>query len=206
MWGGAAGCGGEGRPARAIGRRHEAAGAAAHCHEEAGGRMAARGQSGVPSALAETRAQATVEAAVLLPTFLTLLLLTLQPVCLLYTRAIMESAASETARLMITSEADEESLEAFALRRLAAVPDLDIFHEGGPLSWDIELERADEDDGTVSVAIEGTVSPLPVLGAFVEAFGDADGDGSVELAVEVSYEGRPGWVEGDYDSWIETWE
>ena len=35
----------------------------------------------------------------MLPTFLTLILLALQPVCLLYTRAVMESAAAETARL-----------------------------------------------------------------------------------------------------------
>ena len=44
--------------------------------------------------LAEGRAQATVEAALLIPSFLLLLLLMLQPVCLLYTRAIVESAAA----------------------------------------------------------------------------------------------------------------
>ena len=51
----------------------------------------------------EDRAQSTVEAAFLLLTFLTLILLALQPVCLLYTRAVMESAAAETARLMTTT-------------------------------------------------------------------------------------------------------
>ena len=157
--------------------------------------------------MAEERAQATVEAAVLLPAFLTLLLLAIQPVCVLYTRAVMEAAAAETARLMVTAEEDEDdSYEAFALRRLAAVPDLSIFHEGGALSWDIELARADSDDGTVTVSIEGTVQPLPVLGAFVGVFGLADDDGSIVLSVEVSYEGRPSWLEGDYDSWIEVWD
>ena len=93
--------------------------------------------------LHERRAQATVEAAVLLPSFLILMLLALQPVCILYTRGVMESAAAETARLMITSEAESKaSLKAFALRRLAAVPDVEIFHAGGPLSWDIELVGA----------------------------------------------------------------
>ena len=160
------------------------------------------------AALLEERAQSTVEAAFLLPTFLTLLLLTCQPVCLLYTHAVMESAAAETARLMITAEEeeDEDAYEAFALRRLAAVPDLDIFHEGGPLSWDIELGMASENDGAVSVKIEGSVSPLPVLGVFVEAFGQTDEEGDVVLEVEVAYEGRPDWLEGDYDSWIEVWE
>lgn len=147
-----------------------------------------------------------MEAAFLLPTFLTLLLLTLQPVCLLYTRSIMESAAAETARLMITAEEDADAYEAFALRRLSAVPDLSIFHEGGPLAWDIELSLAEENDGAVGVAIEGMVNPLPVLGAFVGAFGSKDADGDVVLRVEVSYEGRPDWLEGDYDTWTEVWE
>ncbi len=90
----------------------------------------------------EDRAQSTVEAAFLLPTFLTLILLALQPVCLLYTRAVMESAAAETARLMTTTTAEDDDLEEFTRRRLAAVPNVSIFHAGGPLSWDIELGRA----------------------------------------------------------------
>lgn len=87
----------------------------------------------------EDWAQSTVEAAFLLPTFLTLILLALQPVCLLYTRAVMESAAAETARLMITTTAEDDDLKEFTRRRLAAVPNVSIFHAGGPLSWDIEL-------------------------------------------------------------------
>ena len=61
----------------------------------------------------EDRAQSTVEAAFLLPTFLTLILLALQPVCLLYTRAVMESAAAETARLMTTTTAEDDDLKEF---------------------------------------------------------------------------------------------
>ena len=75
----------------------------------------------------------------MLPTFLTLILLALQPVCLLYTRAVMESAAAETARLMTTTTAEDDDLKEFARRRLAAVPNVSIFHAGGPLSWDVEL-------------------------------------------------------------------
>ena len=157
--------------------------------------------------LRERRAQATVEAAVLLPSFLILMLLALQPVCILYTHGVMESAAAETARLMITSEAESKaSLKAFALRRLAAVPDVEIFHAGGPLSWDIELVGAAESGSAVSVSVSGAVRPLPVLGAFVGAFGKTNAHGDVELKVEVAYEGRPSWLEGDYDSWVSTWE
>ncbi len=64
----------------------------------------------------------------MLPTFLTLILLALQPVCLLYTRAVMESAAAETARLMTTTTAEDDDLEEFTRRRLAAVPNVSIFH------------------------------------------------------------------------------
>ena len=150
----------------------------------------------------EDRAQSTVEAAFLLPTFLTLVLLALQPVCLLYTRAVMESAAAETARLMTTTTVGDEE---FARRRLAAVPDVSIFHAGGPLSWDIELGRADA-DGVSSVSVTGEVKPLPVIGAFARAMGSAGHNGYVELKVDVSYRSRPEWLEGDYDSWIAAWD
>lgn len=139
----------------------------------------------------------------LLPVFLTLMLITLQPVCLFYTRAVMESAAAETARLMVTAgEVDDEVLKAFALRRLGAIPDVSIFHEGGPLSWDIALTKAEETGGRVGVAIEGSVRPLPVLGVFASPFGELDGTGAIRVSVDVSYEGRPRWLEGSYESWV----
>lgn len=147
-----------------------------------------------------------MEAAFLLPTFLTLVLLALQPVCLLYTRAVMESAAAETARIMTTTTVDDDAdLEEFARRRLAAVPNVSIFHAGGPLSWDIELGRAGA-GGTSSVSIAGDVKPLPVIGAFAQAMGTVNADGYVELRVDVSYRSRPSWLEGDYDSWIASWD
>lgn len=153
----------------------------------------------------EDRAQSTVEAAFLLPTFLTLILLALQPVCLLYTRAVMESAAAETARLMTTTTAEDDDLKEFTRRRLAAVPNVSFFHAGGPLSWDIELGRADAGDVS-SVSVSGEVKPLPVIGAFAQAMGGTAEGGYVELKVDVSYQSRPEWLEGDYDSWIAAWD
>ena len=149
--------------------------------------------------------QSTVEAAFLLPTFLTLILLALQPVCLLYTRAVMESAAAETARLMTTTTAEDDDLKEFTRRRLAAVPNVSIFHAGGPLSWDIELGRAGA-GGVSSVSVSGEVKPLPVIGAFAQAMGGTAEGGYVELKVDVSYQSRPEWLEGDYDSWIAAWD
>lgn len=150
--------------------------------------------------------QATVEAALLLPLFLVLLLLALQPVCILYTRAVMEGTAAQVARLMITGElGDDEAYRAFALRRLSAVPDLAIFHAEGPRSWSFELERASQTGGNVRVAIEGSVRPLPILGAFVGGFGGLNERGDVVLRVEVAYDGRPAWLEGDYETWVAAW-
>lgn len=140
----------------------------------------------------------------LLPVFLTLVLIALQPVCLLYTRAVMESAASETARLMTTGTAEDDALEDFARRRLKAVPDLSIFHAGGPLSWEIELTRAGG-DGMSGVKVAGDVKPLPVIGVFARAFGTTGRDGFVRLEVDVSYRARPDWLKGDYDAWVATW-
>ena len=85
------------------------------------------------------------------------------------------------------------------------MPDVSIFHAGGPLSWDIELGRADA-GGVSSVSIAGDVKPLPVIGAFAQAMGNVGGGGNVELKVDVSYRSRPGWLEGDYDSWIAAWD
>ena len=117
----------------------------------------------------------------------------------------MESAAAETARLMTTTTAEDDDLKEFTRRRLAAVPNVSIFHAGGPLSWDIELGRADA-GGVSSVSVSGEVKPLPVIGAFVQAMGSAGEGGYVELKVDVSYRSRPEWLEGDYDSWIDAWD
>lgn len=141
----------------------------------------------------------------LLPAFLTLLLVALQPAFLMYTRAVMESAACETARVAAQWEGGEEGADAcraFAERRLAAVPDLGVFHAGGPLSWDIEINRG---PGEVSVRIAGAVEPLPVLGAFAAPFGERDARGNIRLEVEAAYACRPAWVEGGYDDWVAMW-
>lgn len=148
-------------------------------------------------------AQATVEAALTIPCFLLLLLVLLQPICVLYTRSIMENAAAEVARLMATgSEESKEAYEAFALRRLAGVPDLSVFHAGGPLAWEVELATAEELGGPVEVVIEGAVRPLPLVGAFARSMFETNGSGDILLRVEVRRNGRPRWVGGTYEEWV----
>ena len=94
----------------------------------------------------------------------------------------------------------------FALRRLSAVPDLEIVHAGGPLAWEIELTYAGEGAGRVGVSVSGAVRPLPVLGAFAAALGSTNAQGDAVMEVEVSYAGRPAWLEGDYGTWTKVWD
>lgn len=147
--------------------------------------------------------QMSVEAALLVPVLLTVMALLAQPACVLYTRAVMAATAGEVARLASTSRGDENDLRAFALRRLAAVPDVPLFHEGGPAAWDVEVTGPDG-SGTVSVSISGRVRPLPLLGALVSVLGTGRG-GSIELRVETSGAVRAKWVGGEYADWIEMW-
>ncbi|WP_455138136.1 pilus assembly protein [Thermophilibacter sp.] len=145
----------------------------------------------------------SVEAAVLLPVALTLVALLVQPVCVLYTRAVMASTAGELARLAATSRGDEHDLRAFALRRLAAVPEVSVFHVGGADGWDVEVEGPGE-EGVVTVALAGRVRPLPVLGVLASALGEVEGN-DVVLRVETSASVRADWIGGSYGDWVGIW-
>lgn len=147
--------------------------------------------------------QASVEAALLVPVALLLVALLAQPACVLYTRAVMASTAAELTRLAATSRGTAGDARAYALRRLAAVPDVPVFHEGGPGAWDVEVEGPG-DGGRVTASVAGEVRPLPVLGAIVAALGPSGG-GVVELRVEVTREVRASWIGGSYEEWVEVW-
>ncbi|RRF98926.1 MAG: pilus assembly protein [Coriobacteriaceae bacterium] len=143
--------------------------------------------------------QASVEAAFLIPIFSLALSLLLQPLCLLYTKTVMWNAAAETARLAETNDSSEDCTE-FAKRRLAALPELPLFHEG---EWEIEIDGAQEQQ--VTVTITGYAKPLPFLGlvAAMQNAGDTD---RFELKTQVTEQLRPEWLEGDYAEWIEAWD
>lgn len=147
--------------------------------------------------------QMSVEAALLLPCALTALALLMQPACVLYTRAVMAATAGELARVVATQRGGEDDLRSYALRRLAAVPDLAVFCEGGPDSWEVEAEGPDE-DGTVRVLVATRVRPLPLLGVLTSALGEA-GDGLVRLVVEVEQDVRADWLGGEYEDWVGIW-
>lgn len=147
--------------------------------------------------------QMSVEAAVLLPTVLVLIALLVQPACVLYTRSVMAATAGELSRLVVTLRASQDEVRSYALRRLSAVPEVSVFHEGGPGAWEVSVEGPGE-DGRVRVGIEGRVRPLPLLGAIVSALGTSEG-GLVTLRVETSSDLRASWIGGAYEEWIEMW-
>ncbi len=153
--------------------------------------------------------QATVEAALLLPALMVCLALLVQPACILYTRAAMQSAAAEACRLLATppssSGVSEQSYRAYVLRRLSAVPDVDIFHVGGDAGWDVSFERLGE-GRTVRVSIGTSVRPLPLLGVLASLLGEGDGSGGVRIEVAVQATVRPSWLEGGYGDWSSIWD
>ena len=135
------------------------------------------------------RGQASVEAALLLPTTLLLLALLMQPACLLYTRCVMEGAAVEVARLAATAR-EGFDVRPFALRRLAAVPE-------------VSTEGPDE-RGLVKVLLSGHARPLPLLGDICGLLGESDEKGLV-LEARVTASTRPDWLEGSYGDWVGMW-
>jgi hypothetical protein len=147
--------------------------------------------------------QASVEAAIFLPTFLLLLALLLQPACYLYTRCVMQEAAGEGARAALTSSSEDlDQVEAYVKRRLAAVPNVAVFHAGGADAWDIEVTQ---EVGEVTVRIAGTAQPLPLYAPLLALAGMVK-NGEVVLEVEVTQELRPSWLEGSYSDWVAMWE
>ena len=155
------------------------------------------------SFFSEDSGQASVEAALLLPVLMVCLALLVQPMCLLYTRCVMQSAAAEGCRLLATAtgDTDDAACEQYVRRRLLAVPQTDVFLAG---DWQVELQGNAESD-EVGVQIVGHARPLPLVGVVAALLGPVDQAGNVELKVSVTRCARPGWVEGGYSDWTSIW-
>ena len=159
------------------------------------------------------KGQATVEGAFVIPVLFLALLLLIQPGILLYDRIVMESAAADACRMLMTRVADGEvdprSYEEAVRRHLGAIPQQENFHchEGG-CSWRIELS-GDECSEAVSVRIAGRVRLLPLLGGGARLLGMADDSGCIELAVHREAAGYDDWVAAnvlgiDPPAWVES--
>ena len=150
--------------------------------------------------------QATVEAAFLLPVLFLLLGLFVQPAFLLYNRCVMYAAAAESCRLVATASADEAALKAYVQRRLRAVPQLPVFHEGADAGWEIALSGG-QTGGEVSVSIVNHARPLPLFGISAGLAGQMEGD-TVRQEVRVASHVVPQWAAdagtGPAD-WVGRW-
>ena len=152
--------------------------------------------------------QATVEAALLVPLVLACLLLLVQPAIVLYDRAVMEAAASQGCRLLETrATQSEEEVEAFVRRRLAAIPDTEIFHAG---TWDIEVEGA-EGSAEVRVRVGHVFDPLPLAGVGMAMAGMTDGSGFYRQEAQCRSKVRDEWLMesengADPEAWMKRWE
>ena len=158
------------------------------------------------SRISSERGQSTVEAALLLPVFLLIVGLLVQPAILLYNRCVMEAAASEGCRMLATSTCDEKVAKAYVERKLKAIPNAELFHMGS--SWDIEVQGS-EGSSEVSVSITNTSRCLPIVGIASGLVGQLNADGSVECTVEAASNATPDWVaslEDGPEEWIAQWD
>lgn len=169
------------------------------------------------------RGQATVEAAFLLPVLLIILLILVQPTILIYDHMVMQQAAAEGCRLLMTKDSaptslslpgsitntimlDDDPYKDYVLRRLGAIPPLPSFHlHDGGCSYEIDLQ-GDETSEQVTVTIRNKVKLLPLLGQAASLMGVCEAGGIYAQEVSVSLPGRPGWVSGTPGEWAASWE
>lgn len=146
--------------------------------------------------LKNTEAQATVEAAIMIPAIFLLLLLLIQPGIYLYDLCVMNEAASETCRVLSTSSEAEKAkiCESFARRRLSAIPQQDNFHmHSSGCSYDISYEGS-QDSNEVSVTIKNQLKPLPLVGFITNFVGLLNENKCLEIEARASQVSRPTWV------------
>lgn len=150
----------------------------------------------------QRQGQSTVEAAALLPIIFMLCALLLQPIILSFSLSVMQRTAAETARVAATDiDGSYKDCQGFALRRLEALPHLDMFHTGDESDWVIEISR---DEHEVEVSITGHVTPLPLWKEFLETFHEKDERGLI-LRAHIKQAYQSSWLGGSYDEWMRIW-
>lgn len=145
--------------------------------------------------------QASVEASLLFPVLLMVIALLIEPVCLLYTKTVMDGACAEGLRVATTSS-DTELIESYIKRRLKAIPEVPLFHRGGDGDWNISIDKKEND---VSIEITGHVASMPPIGWCLFLVGQTDDQGIV-LKSSLSAGTYPDWIEGSYADWIGFWK
>lgn len=160
----------------------------------------------------KNNAQATVEAAIMIPVIFLILLLLIQPAILLYDLCVMNSASAETCRVLGTcNEVEKQKVcEPFAKRRLGAIPQQDNFHlHSTGCSYEVFLEGSQETP-QVKVSIKNQIKPLPIIGFLSQIFGLLNSNGCFEITAQVEEQSKPAWAQQSYkdtsvDKWVGRW-
>lgn len=148
----------------------------------------------------------------MIPVIFLLILLLIQPGIILYDLTIMNSAASETCRLLATSNDENKNkiCEPFIRRRLSAIPQQDNFHvHSSGCSYKFEFE-GNQNTETVSVNISNEVQPLPLIGFLSETIGLLNENKCFEVQAKSSQKVKPSWVQNSTagsnpDYWVGAW-
>ena len=146
------------------------------------------------------KAQAAIESALIIPVVLLCIGLVLQPIIYIYSKSLCQQAAEEGVRYAMSVE-DNSYVKRYVLRRLEAIPPVDIFHITDEDDWIIEIIRANNE---VEVEVSGHLKPLPLLGLPSLVYLPHDNEG---LFIEVQAQGpsSPMWREGNLNDWIEPY-
>ena len=136
--------------------------------------------------------QASVEAALLFPVILMIIALLVEPICILYTKTVMDGACAEGLRVATTSS-DTELIESYIKRRLKAIPEIPLFHKGGDEDWNISIDKKEND------------VLMPPIGWCLFLAGQTDDQGII-LKSSLSASTYPDWIEGSYADWIAFWK
>lgn len=157
--------------------------------------------------------QATVEAAVLIPIVLLMLMFLLQPGIILYDRLVMKNAAAEGCRLLSTKIAissQTDLYEEYIRSRLGSIPQEDHFHiHDDGCSWEISMQ-GDESSAVVSVEITNKVKPLPFFDFASKGIGMVGEDGFFTIEVNEVFVPKNDWVISNDaglnpKNWVSQW-
>lgn len=152
----------------------------------------------------EEDGQTTLEAAYLLPVLMLLFGMLLQPVCIAYTRQIMQHVAQEAAHVVAIQDStmSPSDIEKFIRSHLEAVPKISLFR-ASEKDWQIHITQKDG-VAPAKVEIKAFVRPVPFLGVFAGFAGKKEGE-NICLEVRANEQLRADWVQGNYGEWMKIW-
>ncbi len=153
--------------------------------------------------------QASLEAALIIPIMFVGILVLVQPCIILYDRMIMNAAAAEGCRLLITKtsslDATDDIYQLVVARHLRAIPSIDIFHvQEEERAWNVSIE-GDETSEEVVVTVHNRCRPLPLIAMGTSWLSATDADGCFSWETTVRMKTQPSWVGNNTSNTIDPY-